>query len=193
MSLNQKLEVALVFQKHQIYWTLKGFGRSYFTRQTLIDAISFLIAKCYFTIRKLVYKQEIGIPMGIGTPLYWANLFLYFFESKYVQQLISKGSPCAYKFHRASRFMDGRPCTINDDDECSSYKFIYPKQLELKLEHQGEHATCLDLDITIEDNIFLRKLFDKRDKFPFFIVRIPYLSSTVPSSIFYGSLFSEFL
>ena len=26
---------------------------------------------------------------------------------------------------------------------------VYPKQLELKLEHQGEHAAFLDLDIRI--------------------------------------------
>ena len=37
------------------------------------------------------------------------------------------------------------------------------------------------------------KLFDKRDKFPFSIVRMPQLSSNIPSSIFYGSIFSEFL
>ena len=44
----------------------------------------------------------------------------------------------------------------------------------------------LDLDITIDDNIFVYKLFDKRDKFHFFTVRIPL-------SIFCGSIFSEFL
>ena len=62
-----------------------------------------------------------------------------------------------------------------------------------KLEHQAEHATFLDLDMAVEDNIFVYKLFDKKDKFPFFIVRMPYLSSNIPSSIFYGSIVSEFL
>ena len=65
--------------------------------------------------------------------------------------------------------------------------------MELKVEHHGEHATFLDLDIRIEDNIFVYKLFDKRDAFPFFIVRMPYLSSNIPSIIFYSSIFSEFL
>ena len=70
---------------------------------------------------------------------------------------------------------------------------MYPKQLELKIEHQGEHTPFLDLDITIEDNIFLYKVFGKRDKCPFFIVRMPYLPSNIPSSIFYGSIYSELL
>ena len=82
---------------------------------------------------------------------------------------------------------------INDDGEfSSSYKYIYPKQLELKLKNQGEHATFLDLGKTIEANIFVCKLFNKGDSCPFLIVRMPYLSSNIPSSIFHGSIFSEF-
>ena len=118
----------------------------------------------------LVLTQEIRIPMGINLAPYRANLFLFFSESEYVQQLITKGSPRAYKFHGTSRFMDDLS-TINDDSELSfSYKCIYPKQLERKLEHQGEYATFLDLDITIEDYIFVYNLLNKWDKFSFFIV-----------------------
>ena len=95
-----------------------------------------------------------------------------FFESKYVQQLIPKWSPDACTLHGTLRFIDDL-CTINNDGEfSSSYKYIYPKQLELKLEHQEEHATFLDLDITIENNIFVYKLFDKRGKFPFIVLRM---------------------
>ena len=49
-------------------------------------------------------------------------------------------------FHDASMFVDYL-CKINDDGEfCPSYKYIYHKQLELKLEHQVEHRTFLDLN-----------------------------------------------
>ena len=117
----------------------------------------------------------------------------YFFESKFVQQLMSKGSPHGYKFHGKSRFTDDL-CPINNDGEfSSSYKYICHKQLELTLEHPVEHTTFLDLDIITEDNIFAYKSFDKKGKFPFFISRTLYLLSNSPSSIFYGSIFSEFL
>ena len=36
-------------------------------------------------------------------------------------------------------------------------------------------------------------MFDKRDNFLFFIVRMPYLSSNVPSLVFYSSVFSVLL
>ena len=51
----------------------------------------------------------------------------------------------------------------------------------------------LDLYIQIVDGIFIYKLFDKRDEFPFSIVRMPDLSGNLPSFIFYGSIMSEFL
>ena len=121
--------------------------------------------------------------------LLWAQSQLHTEQTSFYQQLISKGSPGTFKFNGTLTFIDDL-CTINDDSEFfSSYKYIYPKQLELKLEHQEEHATFLDLGITVANNIFVYKLFDERGKFPFIVVRMPYLLSNIPSSIFYGSIF----
>lgn len=36
-------------------------------------------------------------------------------------------------------------------------------------------------------------MYDKRDAFPFSIVRMPYLSSNIPKKIFYSALVGEFL
>ena len=49
------------------------------------------------------------------------------------------------------------------------------------------------MDITTENNIFVYNLIDERDKLTFSIVRMLYLPSNVPSSMFYGSVFSDFL
>ena len=82
---------------------------------------------------------------------------------------------------------------MNDGGEFSSSdKYNYPKQLEIKPEHQGEHATFLDFEIPIQDNIFVCKLFEKRNTFPLFIINMPYFSSNIPSSMFCGSIFSGF-
>ena len=42
--------------------------------------------------------------------------------------------------------------------------------MQIELKCQGEHATFFDLNIKIEDKIFIHKLFDKRDKVPFVTV-----------------------
>ena len=38
------------FSKTSIFWTSKGVGRRYFTKQALINTIFFLINKCFFTL-----------------------------------------------------------------------------------------------------------------------------------------------
>ena len=44
------------------------------------------------SIGKTVFKKDIDISVGIDSAPVWTNLFLHFFESKYVKQLISNGT-----------------------------------------------------------------------------------------------------
>ena len=107
----------------------------------------FLITKCYFTIANLVFKQEIDNTMGIDPPSYWANFFVYIFESKYVHQLIARGFAHAYKFRGTSRFIDDLSTIIDGGEFSSSCKYIYTKQVQLTgvlkicSKFTGEH-TC---------------------------------------------------
>ena len=115
----------------------------------------------------MVFKQDIGIVMGIDPAMPW-DLSLYFFGSEYTKQLIVNGSSKANKYHGVSRFTDNF-CAINDEIEfLTSFKNISPKELELKAEHQGNHASFLIANLKIQDSVFVHKLFDKRNKFPFF-------------------------
>ena len=119
---NKKSKIG--FSPTSVYWTSKGKEKRFFTKAGLIEAVTFLIKQCYFTVGNLVLKQNIGIPMGIDPAPFWANLFLYYFESKFVQSLISLGSTRAYHFHSVGRFIDDL-CAINDRQEyLSSYKDI---------------------------------------------------------------------
>ena len=94
----------------------------------------------------------------------------------------------AVKFRNASRFIDDE-CNLNDGGEFGrSFRQIYPPELHLKCEHEGSHATFLDLDISIVNGKFVYKLFDKRNAFPFFIVRMPDYSGNIPAHVFYGSV-----
>ena len=46
------LKSKLSFLKTSIYWTSKGAGRKYFTKQMFVNAMSFLRNKCFFTFGK---------------------------------------------------------------------------------------------------------------------------------------------
>ena len=84
---------------------------------------------------------------------------------------------------------------LNDIKEFEScYKDIYPEELELGKENKGDQeASFLDLNISIKNRMFQIALYDKRDSFPFSIVRMPFSSSNMPSSIFYSSIGAEIL
>ena len=109
----------------------------------------------YIYIYMYIYIN-ISIPTRFDPAPFWA---------KYVQRIISIISDI---LAATTIFIDNL-CTINENVKfLSSFRKIYPNKLELKLENQGKHASNLDLDITIEDEIFVYKLFDKRDKFELF-------------------------
>ena len=72
---NFKSENALAFLKHlSIY---KGTGRRYFTKEILVNAMSFLIKKYLFTIGNMFFKQDIGISIHHHFML---NSFFTFFN-----------------------------------------------------------------------------------------------------------------
>ena len=138
-------------------------------------------------------KQVVGIPMGIDQAPFWANLFFYKYESEHIGKLIKSNKIKAKKYHGCCRFIDDL-CILNDGGEFNeSFAEIYPEEMSLKVEHFGDHGTFLDLDIEIHDHLFVFKLFDKRDEFPFNIVRMPNLLSNIPSKIFYNTIKSEML
>ena len=146
-----------------------------------------------FQFGNLVFVQRIGIPMGIDPAPFWANLYLHHYEHKYIKELIKTNPGQALKFRYSSRFIDdeGNP---NDSGEFGlSCHSIYPKDLTLKCEHSGTEATFLDLYINIVDGEFVFKLYDKRDNFPFEIVRMPNLGGNIPEHVFYGSFLAEVL
>ena len=181
----------------QCFFSRLKHGDNSFTKNEVKMLVKHLISETFFQVGNKLFRQCIGIPMGIDPAPFWANLYLYFYENKYITGLIKSKNQNerfrGFKFKNCFRFIDDC-CSINDNYAFNQYHSdIYPIELELKCEHLGNHATFLELDIEIVDNTFVYKLFDKRDSFPFSIVRMPDLNGNIPSHVFYGSIFSEFL
>ena len=164
-----------------------------FDKLSFKHAVKYLMDNCFFSFGNQIFRQKIGIPMGSDPAPYFANLFLYHYESKYVQNLQVKDLPRARRFCNTFRFIDDL-LAVNDDGEFERcFKEIYPNELELKKEHDGDSVSFLDLQIDLNENRFETSLYDKRDNFPFSIVRMPYKCSNIPSNIFYSSIGAEIL
>ena len=164
-----------------------------FSQDSFKEALRYLMESCFFSFGDMIFRQAIGIPMGSDPAPFMANLFLYSYERKYVQNLRKKDLSKARLFRNTFRFIDDL-LTVNDDGEFEKcHGNIYPAELELKKEHSGNLVSFLDLKIELKDRSFETSLFDKRDDFPFSIVRMPYRESNMPSRIFYSSIGAEVL
>ena len=147
------------------------------------------LSNCYFTVGLKIFCQVIGIPMGSDPAPFFANLFLYYYENKWMKDLKRKDLIKARKLCNLFRFIDDLSA-LNDSGEFERNTLnIYPEELELGKENQNDlEATFLDLSIEIRNNKFEVGLFDKRDNFNFSIVRMPEKSSNIPSNIFYSAI-----
>ena len=140
----------------------------------------------------MCFQQSIGIPIGIDCAPAIANLSLFKYEYEFISNLIRSDYRRALKFNGCFRLMDDISSINGDDVFDSDRGNIYPSSLELKKENEGYiYADILDLSITLQDNSFNYKLYDKRDKFNFEIVNYPDLSGNISADCGYGVVKSE--
>lgn len=195
-SFNNDSRKLLSVGKKRAYW-VKGFSttRHKFTADEIITCMTFLINNAYFRVGNSIFRQKIGIPMGSDPAPFFANLFLHSYEAKWIKSISKTNFKLARCFLYTYRYIDDLNA-INDNGQFSKhYKEIYPPELILNKEnpHHNKSATFLDLEININNKQFDYKLYDKRDAFPFKIVRFPYKSSNMPSRMFYSTIAAEVL
>ena len=180
--------------KGKVFWTdipSKAASKFSIPEETLIKLVEYLIDNIYVSIGNRVYRQCVGIPMGTDCAPLLANLFLFYYEYKYVKNLIKNNIILAKKFNNTMRYIDDL-LTLNNTQFDAAIKDIYPQELQLK--KTTENATALsylDVLITIDNGRYSTAVFDKRDSFSFNIVNFPHLSLNIPSKPAYGVYISQ--
>ena len=165
-----------------------------YTKDSIKNAVAYLIKNCYFKLGDKLFRQDIGIPMGSDPAPAFANLFLFHYESSWLNTIKKTNYTLARKFGQVYRYIDDL-VALNDGHSFEAYfKDIYPEELQLNKENAVDTSTdFLDLHIEIVDGIFTTKIFDKRDHFGFNITRLPYRESNIPCKMFYSSIAAECL
>ena len=176
---------------------VKGNSRmkgNFYTLTKIKDAVMFLLSNCYFVVGLQIFRQRIGIPMGSDPAPFFANLFLFHYESEWLHNMKKSDQCRARKFGIIFRLIDDL-VAINDGLEFSkSYSEIYPSELALKKENiDNNKASFLDLEVNLIDKEFHTKLYDKRNAFKFSVVRFPYKCSNIPSKMFFSTISAEVL
>ena len=155
--------------------------------------VKFLIDNIFVQSGEYLFRRVIGIPMGMNCAPLLADLFLYSYESEFLDNMIRGGHrKHARSFNLCYRYIDD--LTIFNKEKIGDYiKEMYPSQLTVeKANTSDDLANYLDLTFIIESNTRLyTKLYDKRDDFDFHIIDFPFLSSNIPSSPLYGVYISQ--
>ena len=136
---------------------------------------------------------------GNASPLI-ADLFLASLEFRYnMDKLVSSKSPenlrMAKKLSNNSRYIDDTGvCNMNNNNEFICSKDIYPESIPLTAGCiENDEDTFLDLDITIEENRFITKIYHKVDDFDFEVVSFPFPTSNMSDQLVrFSSVCSKF-
>ena len=92
----------------------------------------------------------------------FVNLFLYYYESRWIKNLQKKDLIKARKLYNIFCFIDDFN-EINDTRTLeSNFKDIYPEELTFCRENDDAEATFLNLNIILKNNKFQIAFFNKR-------------------------------
>ena len=174
------------------YWSNTMSTRDHsITEDQLVKQIKFLVENIYIQVGNKIFRQTIGIPMGTDCAPLLANLFLFYYEYKFMKEKLKQNSQVAKIFSNTFRYIDDL-LTLNNPTFEQEISNIYPQQLELKRTTETDsRLSYLDLEVNISDRRFTTAVFDKRDGFNFHIVNFPHMDSNIPSKPAYGVYISQ--
>jgi hypothetical protein len=133
--------------------------------------------------------------MGTNCAPLLADLFLYSYETDFIQGLLKKiEKKRAWSFNFTFRYIDD-VLSLNISRFGDFVDHIYPIELEIKdTTDTDKSASYLDLHLKIDSEGQLRtKLYDKRDDFNFPIVNFPFICSNIPAAPAYGVDISQLI
>ena len=72
--------------------------------------VEYLIENIYVCVCNKVFKRSIGVPMGTDCAPLLANLYLFYFEYKFMNILMKSNFSKARSFTYSFRYIDDLPC-----------------------------------------------------------------------------------
>ena len=115
-----------------------------FSKDEVFTMIVLVVDNSFFRFGDRVYRQCIGIPMGIDPAPQMANLYLYYYETSFMETIIKENYGIAKKFNKTSRFIDDLALLNNDGNLQQFKERMYPKELVLNQENKEDNrATFL--------------------------------------------------
>ena len=129
-----------------------------------------------------LYRQTIGIRMGINCAPLVADLFLFCYGRYFMKSLSRENQADIIEaFNSTSRYLDNLS-NIDNTYFDQMVDRIYPTELQLNRANSSdtEASFFLDLNLYISNCTVSTKIYDKRDEFDFDIGYFPFLYGDAP-------------
>ena len=170
-------------------------GKTCYSEEQVISMLEFLIDNMFVSIGGTLFQQVVGIPMGTNCAPLLANLFVYSYESEFLQKLVKdKKIHEARAFNFTYRYIDD-VLSINNSRFAEFLPLIYPPELEIKeTTETASSASFLDIYLEFDDSGQLStKNYDKWDDFNFKAINFPKMCSNIPASPADGVYISQLI
>jgi hypothetical protein len=172
----------------------KHGGQSYhrFSLAGLKQILEYLIRNVYVVNGGSLRRQTIGLPMGTNCAPSAANLYLYGYESAFIDRLVLTDLEAAAGFHMTFRLIDDvlsvdNPVFREHVRVPAEDGGLYPQALSLnETSIKACKVSFLGMMIVLSGRKLHIDVFDKRREFRFAVIRYPNLASLIPTGIIYG-------
>lgn len=175
---------------------VRTLHRQHISLATFLECVNCLIDNIYLTVGDRIYKQTVGVPMGTNCGGDLANIYLYSYESQFIDSLLNGDDgmkEAASRFNTTFRQIDD---TLSiDNPHWERYALppisaggIYPDWLPYNNTRKSAIETnFIGMNIKLSSSkSIVCDVFDKRDDFGFEVQRYPYMNSFIPECIPYG-------
>ena len=167
------------------------------TRSALQELVRFIVRNTFVLNGGVLRRQSVGIPMGTNCAPLLANLYLYCYESLFIDKVQAlQGDEAARNFHMTFRLIDDVLSVDNPSvhsyidlphKEGSGVGGIYPAELALNNTSVSKDLVqFLGMELKYTNGFLALDVYDKKKAFPFTVIRYPHLDSLIPVNIPYG-------
>jgi hypothetical protein len=165
----------------------------------VIMLLRLLLENIFIQNGDILRRQRVGLPMGTNCAPPLANLYFYYYESRFIDRLVDrKLFEQAQAFHMLFRFIDDtlsidNPYWMNAATQPPPFG-IYPPELRLNSTSISlRHVNFIGMSIKSDStNTLVFDVHDKRSDFPFAVRRYPHALSSIPmhipAAVFLGQL-----
>ena len=138
------------------------------TELQLFQILEFILNNIFVKFGNDIYKQIIGIPIGLDSGQDIANLLLFQYESSYIERISKRDMVLARKFSLSDRYIDDLS-SLNFPEFRQHLPNIYPPELIVNLSSDSStNVNYLDINMKIDNNANQKTcVYNKRDDFNF--------------------------